>query len=123
MRVFLRFSEGANIAIDPNHFAARPTVRRFYPNFLTLDFQPLENLQAAADFWVPESHAVAGRVTLINKTTAVRIIPALGKAVGDRVEFGGLLGSAPVMPVSAFSSAAFIQRGGRIPAPVQSMRN
>ena len=74
MRVFLRFSEGANIAIDPNHFAARPTVRRFYPNFLTLDFQPLENLQAAADFWVPESHAVAGRVTLINKTTAVRSI-------------------------------------------------
>ena len=58
-----------------------------------------------------------------NKTTAVRIIPAFGKAVGDRLEFGGLLGSAPVLPVSAFSSAAFIQRGGRIPAPVQSMGN
>ena len=58
-----------------------------------------------------------------NKTTAVRIIPAFGKAVGDRLEFGGLLGSAPVLPVSAFSSAAVIQRGGRIPAPVQSMGN
>lgn len=57
------------------------------------------------------------------KTTAVRIIPVPGGKVGDMVEFGGLLGSAPVMPVSCFSSAAFIRRGGRIPAPVQSMRN
>ncbi len=58
-----------------------------------------------------------------HKTTAVRIIPAVGKAVGDQVEFGGLLGRAPVMAVSKFSSAAFIQRGGRIPAPIHSMRN
>ena len=58
-----------------------------------------------------------------NKTTAVRIIPAPGKSVGDRVEFGGLLGSAPVMPVNKFSSAGFITRGGRIPAPLNSLRN
>ena len=58
-----------------------------------------------------------------NKTTAVRIIPAPGKDVGDTVEFGGLLGSAPVIPVHPFSSAAFIQRGGRIPAPMQSLKN
>ena len=58
-----------------------------------------------------------------NKTTAVRIIPAPGKKVGDIVEFGGLLGSAPVMPVSAFSSADFIARGGRMPAPLHSLRN
>ena len=58
-----------------------------------------------------------------SKTTAVRIIPAPGKNVGDRVEFGGLLGTAPVMPVHAFSSAAFIARGGRIPAPMQSLKN
>ena len=57
------------------------------------------------------------------KTTAVRIIPAPGKTVGDTVEFGGLLGSAPVIPVHPFSSAAFIQRGGRIPAPMQSLKN
>ena len=58
-----------------------------------------------------------------NKTTAVRLIPAPGKTVGDRVEFGGLLGSAPVMPVHGESAAAFIARGGRIPAPMQSLRN
>jgi len=58
-----------------------------------------------------------------NKTTAVRIIPAPGKTVGDTVDFGGLLGTAPVMPVNRFSSEAFIARGGRIPAPLNSLRN
>ncbi len=58
-----------------------------------------------------------------NKTTAVRIIPAPGMVVGDVVEFGGLLGSAPVMPVSGFSSDVFIRRGGCIPAPIHSLRN
>ena len=58
-----------------------------------------------------------------SKTTAVRLIPAYGKTVGDSVEFGGLLGSAPVMPVSNFSSEKFIGRGGRIPAPIQSLKN
>jgi uncharacterized protein (UPF0210 family) len=58
-----------------------------------------------------------------NKTTAVRIIPVPGKGVGEMVEFGGLLGSAPIMAVNAFSSAGFIRRGGRIPAPIHSLRN
>ena len=58
-----------------------------------------------------------------NKTTAVRVIPAPGKTVGDEVEFGGLLGAAPVMPVQAPSAADFIARGGRIPAPLHSLRN
>ena len=58
-----------------------------------------------------------------NKTTAVRVIPVPGKDVGEGVEFGGLLGSAPIMPVHAGSSADFIRRGGRIPAPLQSLRN
>jgi hypothetical protein len=58
-----------------------------------------------------------------NKTTAVRIIPVPGRDVGEMVEFGGLLGSAPIMQVSRFSSDQFIHRGGRIPAPVQSLRN
>ena len=57
------------------------------------------------------------------KTTAVRIIPAVGKTVGDSIEFGGLLGAAPVMPVHSYSSEAFIARGGRIPAPIHSLRN
>ncbi len=57
------------------------------------------------------------------KTTAVRIIPAVGKKVGEIIEFGGLLGSAPIMPVHEFSSADFIARGGRIPAPMHSLKN
>ncbi|MDR2468650.1 MAG: PFL family protein [Spirochaetaceae bacterium] len=58
-----------------------------------------------------------------NKTTAVRVIPVPGKKAGDWVEFGGLLGGAPIMPVKDASSAEFIARGGRIPAPVHSFRN
>lgn len=58
-----------------------------------------------------------------NKTTAVRIIPVVGKKVGDMVEFGGLLGSAPVMPVNSCSPYEFIHRGGRIPAPLHSLKN
>ena len=58
-----------------------------------------------------------------NKTTAVRVIPAIGKGVGDVVEFGGLLGEAPVMPVHPESPEAFVSRGGRIPAPMQSLKN
>jgi len=58
-----------------------------------------------------------------NKTTAVRIIPVPGRNVGEIVEFGGLLGSAPIMAVNAFSSRDFIRRGGRIPAPIHSLRN
>ena len=57
------------------------------------------------------------------KTTAVRLIPACGCKVGDTVSFGGLLGEAPVIPVGKYSPAAFIARGGRIPAPIQSLKN
>jgi uncharacterized protein len=58
-----------------------------------------------------------------NKTTSVRVIPAFGKKAGDQVEFGGLLGGAPVMAVNKYSSKEFIQRSGRIPAPVHSFKN
>lgn len=57
------------------------------------------------------------------KTTAVRVIPAIGKKVGDRVEFGGLLGHAPVMAINPYSCEAFVNRGGRIPAPIHSFKN
>lgn len=57
------------------------------------------------------------------KTTAVRIIPVIGKTVGDSAEFGGLLGHAPIMPVNSFSCDAFVNRGGRIPAPIHSFKN
>lgn len=63
-------------------------------------------------------------IGMINqKTTAVRIIPVAGKTVGDTVEFGGLLGYAPVMPVNPFSCEKFVTRGGRIPAPIHSFKN
>lgn len=63
-------------------------------------------------------------IGMINqKTTAVRLIPVIGKSVGDTVEFGGLLGYAPVMPVNQYSCEAFITRGGRIPAPIHSFKN
>ena len=58
-----------------------------------------------------------------SKTTAVRVIPAIGKQVGEELSFGGLLGSGPVMPLSTYSPAKFIARGGRIPAPMQSLKN
>lgn len=74
MRIFLRFTEGGVTVTDPNTFAGKPSLRRFYPNFLTLDFVPFENLQTTTDFWIPDSHAVAGRVTLANKSTAIRHI-------------------------------------------------
>ena len=65
----------------------------------------------------------AGVGMVNSRTTAVRLIPAPGKQVGDEVSFGGLLGAAPIMPVHPESSAGFIARGGRIPAPMQSLKN
>lgn len=63
-------------------------------------------------------------IGMINqKTTAVRLIPVIGKGVGERVEFGGLLGYAPIMPVNQYSCDAFVNRGGRIPAPIHSFKN
>ena len=63
-------------------------------------------------------------IGMINqKTTAVRLIPVIGKGVGETVEFGGLLGYAPIMPVNPFSCEAFVNRGGRIPAPIHSFKN
>ena len=58
-----------------------------------------------------------------SKTTAVRVIPAIGKQIGDELEFGGLLGSGPVMKINYHSPARFISRGGYIPAPMQSLKN
>ncbi len=57
------------------------------------------------------------------KTTAVRLIPVIGKSIGDTAQFGGLLGYAPIMPVNQFSCAEFVNRGGRIPAPIHSFKN
>ncbi|MBO4854195.1 MAG: PFL family protein [Oscillospiraceae bacterium] len=77
---------------------------------------PAETLSA-----IIADEAAIGMVN--SKTTAVRVIPVAGKDVGDTVELGGLLGSAPVMPVHRESAAVFVARGGRIPAPLQSLKN
>ena len=77
---------------------------------------PAETISAIID-----DEAAIGMVNC--KTTAVRVIPAPGTVVGDRVEFGGLLGHAPVIPVRPFSAKEFIHRGGRIPAPLHSLKN
>ena len=76
---------------------------------------------AAAISAIIADEAAIGMVN--SKTTAVRIIPAPGAKVGDTVEFGGLLGTGPVMPVREYSAEEFIARGGRIPAPLQSLKN
>lgn len=58
-----------------------------------------------------------------NKTTAVRVIPAVGKKVGESIDFGGLFGTAPIMPVNTNSPKQFVDRGGRIPSPIHSFKN
>lgn len=79
------------------------------------------NTSAATISAIIADEAAIGMIN--NKTTAVRVIPAPGTKIGDVVEFGGLLGHAPVMAVSKFSSENFISRGGRIPAPIHSFKN
>jgi hypothetical protein len=74
MRLFLRFTENNNTITDPNVFVSKPQLRSFHPNFLTLDFVPFENLAVTAEYWVPESHVVAGRVTLTNRGNTTRQI-------------------------------------------------
>ena len=58
-----------------------------------------------------------------NKTTAVRVIPAIGHKAGDTLHFGGLMGTAPVMPMNTFAGTTFAHRGGRMPAPLNSLKN
>jgi hypothetical protein len=74
MRIFLRFSENGKIVSDPSAFALPPTVRRFYPNFLILDYSPLKNIDVTTEYWVPQSNAVSTRMSIANKTSATRNI-------------------------------------------------
>ena len=83
---------------------------------------PLANVEDVYNAIVVRGNAT-GEVMVNCKTTAVRLIPAPGRQVGDSVELGGLLGTAPVIPVHPESAAEFISRGGRIPAPLHSLKN
>ena len=79
------------------------------------------NTSAATISGIIADEAAIGMIN--QKTTAVRVIPVIGKDVGDTVEFGGLLGYAHVMPVNKASCEAFVSREGRIPAPIHSFKN
>jgi len=74
MRLFLRFGENGKSISDPSAFTLPPTVRRFYPNFLILEYSPLPNIDVATEYWVPQSNAISGRVTVANKSNATRRI-------------------------------------------------
>jgi hypothetical protein len=74
MRVFLRYSENGKGVSDPSAFALPPTIRRFYPNLLILDYSPLKNIDVITEYWVPQSNAVSGRVSVVNKTSTTRKI-------------------------------------------------
>jgi hypothetical protein len=72
MRIFLRFGEGKTIVTDPAAFTAPPRLRRFHPNFLAVDLVPIQNLGVTAEFWIPESHAAAARLTFENQSNEKR---------------------------------------------------
>ena len=74
MRIFPRFSENGKSVNNPSDFALPPTIRRFYPNFLVLDYSPLPNIDVSTEYWVPGSNMVSGRMTLANKSNAIRKI-------------------------------------------------
>jgi hypothetical protein len=74
MRLFLRFGENGKSVSAPASFALPPTVRRFYPNFIVLDYSPLKNIDVTAEYWVPQSNAVSGRISVANKTSNVRTL-------------------------------------------------
>jgi hypothetical protein len=72
MRLFFRFGENGKTVLDPANFPETPRLRRFHPNFLWIDFAPLENLLVSAEFWIPDSNTLSGRVTVTNRSTAMR---------------------------------------------------
>ncbi len=74
MRLFYRFGESGKSITSPAEFHAAPRLRRFYPNFLLLNFSPFEGLEISAEYWIPESHVIAGRLTISNRTTFARTI-------------------------------------------------
>src|SRR5574340_258403 len=128
VRLYYQFTEAGKSLTDPAAFHEAPRVRRFYPNFLWIDFVPIEGLEARAEYWVPESHVLAGRLTLVNRTTFPRHVdvqvcgmlnPLDGKPFGlarlqqmVRILSGATGGLQPVL----YSSGAPKQGAGPHPA-------
>ncbi len=128
MRLFYRFGEGANVLANPAEFLAAPYLRRFYPNFLQLFFVPFEGLEITADYWIPESHVLGGRLAIVNRKPEPRkvdvelcgvLTPLDGKSLAQtqlqmiNVLSGRTSGLAPV----AFMTGG-VQHG---PAPYPSL--
>src|SRR5512138_1712612 len=93
MRLFLRFGEEGKSVSAPSTFALPPVVRRFYPNFLVLDYSPLRNIDVTAEYWVPQSNAVSGRISIANKSTAVRKIRLELCAILTPIDGQGMTGT------------------------------
>jgi mannosylglycerate hydrolase MGH1-like protein len=93
MRLFLRFSEDGKSVSAPATFALPPTVRRFYPNFLVLDYAPLKNIDVTVEYWVPQSNAVSGRISIANKSTAIRKIRLEVCSILTPIEGQGMTGT------------------------------
>ncbi len=110
MRVFLRFSENGKSVTDPSAFAWPPTVRRFYPNFLILDYSPLNNIDVTAEYWVPQSNAVSARVSVSNQTSTTRKIRMDVCAVLAPID-GQIMTAAQPQMVNVLSG----QTGGLVP--------
>ena len=87
------------------------------------DFEKPGDLMAHVSTFIPVGDFLYMTYYANTKTTAVRVIPAYGKQAGESVSFGGLLGTAPIMDLNTYSPAKFIRRGGRIPAPIHSLKN
>ncbi|MCC7187350.1 MAG: hypothetical protein IT312_01300 [Anaerolineales bacterium] len=90
MRIFFRFGEGKKSISDPAAFELHPTIRRFYPNFLVVEYSPLPNIDVSTEYWVPQSNAVCGRVTLANKSNKTRKIKLELCAVLNAIDGQGM---------------------------------
>ena len=110
MRVFLRFSENGKSVTDPSAFAWPPTMRRFYPNFLILDYSPLNNIDVTAEYWVPQSNAVSARVSVSNQTSTTRKIRMDVCAVLAPID-GQIMTAAQLQMVNVLSG----RTGGLVP--------
>ena len=128
MRLFYRFTEAGKSVTDPAAFHQAPRVLRFYPNFLMLDFVPVEGIEVTAEYWVPESHVLAGRLTFANHTTFPRhldfeicglLSPLEGKAFGlsrQRQMVGVLTGTTGGLQPMVFMTGGPRQGVGPHPA-------
>lgn len=93
MRIFLRFGESGKAVTDPSAFSLPPTVRRFYPNFVAVDYSPIPNIDVTTEYWVPQSNAISGRVAVANKSNLTRKIRLEVCALLSPIDGQGMTGN------------------------------